>query len=33
MPDTTTKAEQTASIVGFVIEMGEEAYKDDQKVS
>ena len=31
MPDNTTKLEQTASIVGLVIEMGEDAYKDDQK--
>ena len=31
MPDTLTKMEQTASIIGLVVEMGEDAYKDDQK--
>ena len=31
MPDTLTKMEQTASIVGLVLEMGEDAYADEQK--
>ena len=31
MPDTLTKMEQTASIIGLVVEMGEDAYKDEQK--
>ena len=31
MPDTLTKVEQTASIVGLVLEMGEDAYADEQK--
>ena len=31
MPDTLTKMEQTASIVGLVLEMGEDAYEDKQK--
>ena len=31
MPDNLTKLEQTASIVGLVVEMGEDAYQDDQK--
>ena len=31
MPDTLTKMEQTASIIGLVVEMGEDSYKDEQK--
>ena len=31
MPDTLVKAEETASIIGFVVDMGEEAYKDTEK--
>ena len=31
MPDTLTKMEQTASIVGLVLEMGEDDYADEQK--
>ena len=31
MPDTLVKAEETASIIGFVVEVGPEAYKDDDK--
>ena len=31
MPDNLTKLEQTASIIGLVVEMGEDAYQDDQK--
>ena len=31
MPDTLVKAEETASIIGFVVDMGEESYKDTEK--
>ena len=31
MPDNLTKMEQTASIVGFVIKEGEDAYQDKNK--
>ena len=31
MPDTLTKMEQTASIVGLVVEMGPDAYLDKSK--
>ena len=28
MPDTLTKMDQTPSIIGLVVEMGEDSYKD-----
>ena len=31
MPDGLRSAEETASIIGFVIDMGEDAYKDHDK--
>ena len=31
MPDKLVKMEETASIIGFVVEVGPEAYKDDDK--
>ena len=31
MPDKLVKMEETASIIGFVVDMGEEAYKDEDK--
>ena len=31
MPDNLIKAEETASIIGFVVDLGEEAYKDASK--
>ena len=31
MPDKLTEMEQTASIIGLVVEMGEDAYKDEGK--
>jgi co-chaperonin GroES (HSP10) len=31
MPDKLIKLEETASIIGFVVEMGDECYKDKEK--
>ena len=31
MPDKLIKLEETASIIGFVVEMGDECYKDQDK--
>ena len=31
MPDKLIKLEETASIIGFVVEMGDECYKDKDK--
>lgn len=31
MPDELKKAEETASIIGYVLKMGTEAYKDDKR--
>jgi len=31
MPDALVDAESTASIIGFVVKLGPDAYKDDKK--
>jgi chaperonin GroES len=31
MPDALKSAEQTASVIGFVVKMGPDAYKDESK--